>query len=273
MTIDPFSLPGCELLKPMGGKMDGAANKDIFTKPTLGGGGGGRAKKPALAANQEPEEDLIPVAPKQVPPAEPPVKLSNPKFLVPDGHFEAKVPFSVDADIPASFKDVRRVIVTVWSIPQHGEKQQAFSKDFYIDGNGKVTGEVELRRPSKYEGKEVETCPYLFTAKHRHSKEIQSPRLPVKEKLSGNEDLVLELTSSEILKTGGFVFQLKSKDGSIDSKIETKNGEEKAGMLTLKFTKLDSKLEYALDVLDGQGKIVEAIFPNTPFGKWAEGTK
>jgi hypothetical protein len=271
LSKDHFALPGSELLNPSVGK-SASPHKEIFAKPKGGGGGLGRASKPAPTNNQ-PEEDLVPDAPKPEPPAEPLVKLTNPKFLVPDGHFEEKVPFSIDADLPASLKDVKRVIVTAWSIPKNGEKQQAFSKDFYIDDNGKVTGDVELRRPSKYEGKEVESCPYVFTAKHRDSKEIESPRLPVKEKPRGNDELVLELTSSEKLKTEGFAFHLKSKDGSVDSKIETKNGEEKEGVLTLKFTKLDPKLEYSLDMINPQGKILESIFPNTAFGKWAEGAK
>jgi len=169
-------------------------------------------------------------------------------------------------------KDVKRVIVAAWSIPPHGEKQKAFSKDFYIDDEGKVNGEIELRRPPKYEGKEVESCPYIFTAKHRDSKEVESPKIKVKEKFSGNEEVILEIDASAQLKKSGASFELKSQNGAIISKVEAKNGEEKAGILTLKFEKLDANLSYALILLDSQGEIMETIFTDIPFGKWAGAT-
>lgn len=265
MSKDPHSLSGSELLNASIGK-GGTTHKEIFAKPKGGGGGMGRASKPAPTNNQ-PDEDLVPDAPKPEPPAEPKVKLTNPKFLVPDAHFEEKVQFTIDAELPASMKDVKRVIVTAWSLLPHGEKQQAFSRDFYIE-NGKVTGEVELRRPSKYEGKEVESCPYIFTAKHRDSKEVESPKIKVKEKFGGNEEVILELAASDQLKKDGISFELKSKNGAVISKVEAKTGEEKAGNLTLKFEKLDASLNYDLNMLDSHGKIVETIFKDIPFGKW-----
>ncbi|MEO6094993.1 MAG: hypothetical protein ABIW76_04710 [Fibrobacteria bacterium] len=266
MNKDPFALSGSELLNSSVGKR-ATPHKEIFAKPKVGGGGMGRVSKP-VPTNQEPDEDLVPDAPKPVPPAETKVRLTNPKFLVPDAHFEDKVHFTIDAALPASMKDVKRVIVTVWSIPPHGEKQQAFCKDFYIDDDGKVTGEVELSRPSKTEGKEVESCPYNFTAKHRDSKEVESPKIKVKERFGGNEEVVLELPASDQLKKDGISFELKSKNGAIISKVEAKTGEEKEGNLSLKFEKIDSNLSYDLNMLDLDGKIMETIFKDIPFGEW-----
>ena len=54
---------------------------------------------------------------------------------------------------------------------------------------------------------------------------------------------------------------------------EAKTGEEKDGTLTLKFIKLDPKLEYTLDMLNAEGIIIESIFPNTLFGNWVVGAK
>lgn len=268
MSDNSFRIPGSDLLRKAEGIFP-SASKEIFAKPKGGGGGLGRASKPAPTNNQ-PDEDLVPDAPKPALPVESLVKLSNPKFLVPEGHFEEKVPFSVDADLPASLKDVKRVIVTAWSLPPHGEKQQAFSKDFYVDDDGKVTGEIELRRPSKQNGKEVDACPYYFTARHRDSKQVESPKIKVKEKFGGNEDLILELAASDDLKNSGTLFELRSKNGAIISKVEVKNGEEKAGVVILKFVKLDANLSYSLNKLDSSGKIEETIFKDLPFGKWNE---
>lgn len=241
-------------------------NEDIFQKPK-GGGGVGPRRKPEPA--QESEVEQIPSNPPPASPKAPPVKLSNPKWSVETAHFEDKVSLSVDVSLPESLKEIKRVIITIFSISPNGAKSQIKSRDLYVEA-GKVQGEFQLERPPKYDNKEVESCPYVFTAKHRDAKEIESTRLPVNEKPRGNDELVLEFASSEKLKTGGFAFHLKSKDGSYNSKIDTKNGEEKAAILIFKFTKLDPKLEYALDMLNAQGKIVESIFPYMLFGKWAE---
>lgn len=243
---------------------------DIFQKPKAGGGGSPKRKPEPVA---EPEIEQIPYNPPPPPPKEPPVKLSNPKWSVDSAQFEDTVSLSVDVFLPETLKEIKRVIISVFALCPNGEKPSIKVRDLYVNDEGKVKGEFVLHRPPKQDNKEIESCPYVFTAKHRDSKEIESPRLPVKEKPRGNDELVLEFTSSDELKTGGFAFHLKSKDGSVNSKIETKNGEEKGGLLTLKFTKLDPNLEYALDMLNAQGKIVESIFPNILFGKWAEGSK
>ena len=160
--------------------------------------------------------------------------------------------------------------MTVWSIPPHGEKQQAFSKDFYIDDDGKVTGEVELRRPSKFEGKEVESCPYYFTAKHRDSKEVESPKIKAKERPVVDTDLVLEVANSQTLKDGEYSFELKSNDGTVKIRLESKNVKEKEGKITLTFSKLNPDLLYTLDALNSTGEVFETIFEDVKFGNWGD---
>lgn len=260
----PFAMPGGDRYKTA--DINPSAHDDIFQKPK-GGGGGGPRRKPD--PTQEPEVEQIPSNPPPQPPKDPPVKLSNPKWSVESAHFEETVSLSVDVSLPESLKEIKRVIVTVFALSPNGAKSQIKSRDLYVD-EGKIQGEFELQRPPKQDNQDVESCPYVFTAKHRDSKEVESPKLPVKDKPRGHEELVLEFNSSDELKTGSFAFQLKSKDGSIISKIETKNGLEKEGKLSLKFTKLDPKLEYNLDMLNSKGEIVESIFPDTPFGNWAE---
>lgn len=265
---DPFAISGGDLLKKSS-DMNPATHKDVFAKPKSGGGLG-RARRPESVS--EPEQDLVPEKVAPPPPKEPAVKLSNPKWSVDSAHFGDKVTLSAEVFLPESLKEIKRVIVTIFALSPNGAKSQIKCRDLYVE-EGKVEGEFVLERPPKQDNKEVESCPYVFTAKHRDSKEIESTRLAVKEKPRGTDELVLEFPSSDELKNGGFAFQLKSKDGSIVSKIESKNGEEKSGKLNLKFVKLDPNLEYTLDMLNSQGKIVETIFPETPFGKWDEAAK
>ena len=112
-------------------------------------------------------------------------------------HFEDKVTLSVDVFLPDSLKEIKRVIISVFALCPDGAKPSIKIRDLYVDDEGKVQGEFELHRPPKQDNKEIESCSYVFTAKHRDSKEIESPRLSVKEKPRGNEELVLELTSSD----------------------------------------------------------------------------
>ena len=266
---DPYAMPGGDPFKKKKDALNPSAHDAIFQKGRAGGGG---KKKPAPTPVED-DEDLQPYdPPPPPPPQEPPVRLYHPKWSVDTAHFGEKVTLSLDADLPESLKDRTRVIVTVHALAPHGQREAIQSRDLYIK-DGKVQGEFDLFRPAKREGKEAESCPYVFTAKHRDSKEIESPRLPVDEKPRGSDELVLELTSSEELKHGGVAFRLQSKDRSIDSKVESKESDEHAGKLRLKFVKLDPNLEYTLDILNSEGKIVDTIFQETLFGAWAEVAK
>jgi hypothetical protein len=230
-------------------------------------GGAGIRRK----ADPVPESaaDPIPVEPAAPPEQKPLVRLLNPKWSVEEANFEDKVGISVEAVLPESLKDIKRLIVTVFSITSQGIRSQIKSKDLYVD-EGLVKGEFELSAPAREGDKVIESCEYLFTAKHRDSKEVESPRLHAKAKPRGNDELILEVPSSDDLKKGGHSFRLKSNDGTIICKIETKNVQEKDGTLTFKFEKLDPKLRYALDFLDSQDRIVDTIFSDMPFGRWAE---
>ncbi len=263
-----FAIPGGDPFKRQKDDLNPSVNDDIFQKCKVGG-----PKKKVAPTNVDDDEVFQPYnLPPPPPPKEPAVKLYNPKWSVENANFEEKVSLSFDVDLPESLKDITRVIVTVHALCQYGKREVIKSRDHYIK-DGKVHGEFHLSRPAKRGDKEVDSCSYIFTAKHRDSKELESHRLPVKTNPIGNDELELELTSSDELKNGGFAFQLMAKDRSIIWKIESKNGEDKAGKLTLKFVKLNPNLEYSLDMLNSQGKIVETIFSDTPFGKWAEASK
>lgn len=263
---NPFAMPGDSKLKKS--DLNSSAPKDIFQQPK----GGGIAPRRKPETNQDPEEELLPENTPPPPPKETPVRLSNPKWSVDSAYFEETVSLSVDVDLPESLKDITRVIVTVFAFIAHEKKQQVKSLDLHVK-DGKVQSDFDIPSPEKRENKEIDSCSYLFTAKHRDSKEVESPRLSVKSKSKGNDELVLELPSSDELKKNGHTFQLMSKDGTIVWKVETKNGVEKDGKLTLKFENLDPNLEYSLDELNGKGQIIETLFTNTPFGKWAEDVK
>ncbi len=274
---NPFHFSGSDLFKKAGS--EGAipsAHPDIFTKPKAGGGNGigggrsGRAKALESKKTEDDEEELQ--IEKQATPAravDPPVKLTNLKWAVDSAHFEQNVEITMDIDIPKSLENITRVIVTVYALGANGKRETIKAKELWAK-DGRVQGDFVLYPPSKHEERSAASYPYIYTAKHRDSKEMESPKLQVTGKVSGNEELVLELASTKELKNSGYSFQLKSKDGSFLSKLETKNAEEKAGNIIIKFEKLDPKSHYYLELLDAHGKIIETLFSDVPFGEWDE---
>jgi hypothetical protein len=159
--------------------------------------------------------------------------------------------------------------VTIYALAANGKRETIKSKELWAK-DGRVQGDFVLYSPSKHVEGSATSYPYIYAAKHRDSKEMESPKIQVKEKPSGNEELVLELPSTKELKNSGYSFQLKSKDGSILSRLETKSAEENAGNIILKFVKLDPKLRYSLELLDSHGKVLDTLFSDAPFGQWDE---
>jgi hypothetical protein len=231
------------------------------------GGVGGVRRKPEPAP--EPAEDLIPAAEAQPAKQEPVVKLSNPKWLVETGHFGELAKWSVDIELPDSMKDVNRVIITLWAIGPNWPKESIKTKDFYAD-KGKVQGELELRRPDNKDGKEMESCSYYFTAKHRDSKEVESPKLKAGSKIEGFEELTLEFPEPKDLQGRDITFRLISHDRTFSALLESKKAEEKDGSLLLKFENVNPKLKYTLETIDSQGDRIQTILNEIPFGKWSE---
>jgi hypothetical protein len=218
-----------------------STRKEQFLYLNTGGRRSGRAKE--LESKKAEEDDKKIQIEKQVfpaPPVDPPVKLTKLKWAVGSAHLKQNVEISMDSEIPKSLEDITRVIVTVYAFGANGKRETVKSKELWAK-DGHVQGDFVLYPPSKQE-----------------------------EKQSGNEEIVLELASTKELTNSGYAFQLKSKDGSILPKLETKNAEEKAGNMILKFEKMDPKLHFSLELLDSHRKIIETLFSDGPFGEWNE---
>lgn len=254
MTIDPFGFPGSQLLKPLSVKIGGAANKDIFAKPTVGGGGGGRAKKPVPAVNQEPEEDLVPEPPSPPPPKEPPVKLSNPKWLSEVAFFGDSVKVTVDIDLPESHTHLTRVAFTLYRLNDTGKKEKTSSADFHAK-DGKVEGEFKLEAPKDL--KSTEPVPYIFTAIHRDAKEVESQKLNASEPL---RNLICEMDDHSDIKKTGYMLVLKDSRGEIHTCFKASDGVEKDGVLSFDFKNLDADAKYILEMQNEKAEVIDVIF-------------
>ncbi|MEO6097867.1 MAG: hypothetical protein ABIW76_20295 [Fibrobacteria bacterium] len=152
-------------------------SKEIFVHKH---GVGGRAR-PAVQADAEPlgEEQTPLEPPKEEQQKKPIVRLFNPRWAVAKGVFGEKAKFSVEAELPAESQHLTRITFKLFAKLPDGKKER-------IDGNeghltdGKAEQEFTLYPPNAVQnGKKPQQCPYVFTAKHRDSAEIESPALAV----------------------------------------------------------------------------------------------
>jgi hypothetical protein len=165
---------------------------EIFGKPNGPGGDGsgiGRQRKQALQrqaqaeqekheqelAKQEPIQDTLPDGKDVV--------LSHPRWDHDKAFFMQKVKATVDVAIPASRGGASRIVFELFAMLPKGVKSARIaSAEGHPDKEGMATVEWTLFYPNHEERvivKPVESYAYFFTAKHKYSKEIQSPDLRV----------------------------------------------------------------------------------------------
>lgn len=171
-----------------------ATYDEIFGKPKSAGGGGSGAaatrrreeakERQAEQEHQVHERELAkqePVKEKLV--DEKDVVLSNSKWSVERAFFTQKVKASVDVAIPKSRAGVTKVTFTLFAILPNGKRsRQILTAEGHPDSNGAATVEVLLHYPDSDErviAKPVESYQYLFTAKHKYSKDITGPEIQV----------------------------------------------------------------------------------------------
>ncbi len=183
MNMDPFSKNG---LNTAPGKAKSSTD-EIFVKSKNGGVGGGSSLKRKAEADahaqaeaeseahfksrdkvEEPEEKPKPV-----------VTLHSPKWSVSKGHFNEKAGASVEGDLPPESANLTRVEFILYAFAPDGKKERIEAKDGYLKDK-KAEVEFTLFRPAgSGSGGIPQSVPYGFTAKHRDSKIVESPRLDV----------------------------------------------------------------------------------------------
>ena len=101
------------------------------------------------------------------------------------GVFNEKITASAKAEFPPGKEHLTRTTFTLYALPPGG-RERIDTKDSHLkDGRAEV--EFTLYYPQSRNGS-PEQCEYVFTAKHRDSKEATSPTLPV----SRRESLTLK---------------------------------------------------------------------------------
>lgn len=159
-----------------------------------------------IAAKEEPDEDLEPESEpveEEAPVAE--VRLSNPRWDAEEGVFNSTRKSLVDVALPAGSEHLTRVNFILWALVPDGEPERIDAKEGTIkDGVAEVEFTLWYPQARDEEGNLLATCPYVFAAKHRDSKEEKGPELEVVEGMilhyqidvdceqNRNDELILE---------------------------------------------------------------------------------
>lgn len=172
--MNPFGLPGASP----------KASDEIFIRNKMGSGGRSSKRQAdenaLLQLQQDSEEDFK--AHDQVkepqPVAKPEVRLFNPKWGEEHGAFNEKISASVEGELPPEISHVTKVAFVLHSKSSGGKKDRMEVKEVHLK-DGKAVAEFTLMQPDYIdaEGKATEKIEFLFSAKHRDSKEIESPGL------------------------------------------------------------------------------------------------
>jgi hypothetical protein len=179
ITMNPFSHPSGDPFKKAGGSH--TPTDDILSRLKWPTGGGGNRPKPKLAETHEPEEEV------QLPPperseekkSEPKVTLSNLRWSADSGEFNEKISVLADAVLPDEAQHLTRIEFKVYALTPDGKRESIDKQDGHLRG-GSATVEFTLYWPQyRKDGNPLPECDFIFTAKHRESREEVSGKLRV----------------------------------------------------------------------------------------------
>lgn len=220
---------------------------------------------PSLAIPVAPE---IPKLPKEI------TVTLTPRWSKDKAFFNDTVNAIVEAEVPPAYSGLTRLEIRLYALQPGGKRELLQSKDASLSG-GTALCELTLFIPAfKENGESPKACEYVFTAKHAHSKETESPALKAEARAMGWLRLKLELAYQGplanrkcILKVGGESHELTTDDKGVLSKfipadsataevtVQPDGTHPKAVKMNVVIEKLDppDKPEGARDRLDAMG--------------------
>ncbi|MEO7424475.1 MAG: peptidoglycan-binding protein [Fibrobacteria bacterium] len=237
---------------------------EIFSKKAggRGGSGGSKSKADSEAALLEEEEDFLTNAPvpEPPPPPKPEISLFNPQWGAPQGYFNQKISISVEGTLPPESSHLTRVTFTVSALLPNGKLDRIEAKDAHLV-DGKAGAEVTLFTPNYRDAKgnlplEGE---YVFKAKHRDGKEVDSAKLPAKDK----KDLAHRVRLSGMLFDANKCFLLPAALGGIKKIIAAHKKYPKAQVLLVGHAGGDEDLG-GLDIAFDRAQMLNAYLKAKP---------
>lgn len=246
-----FSAPGSEAFHPKDPSSEVFSNRAVR--------GGGRPRPPVNpAAALEPEPELLAPAPEPEEKAKdnPKVDLTDLAWGAETAGFGDKIGVRAKAALPDELKNITRIEFKVFALLPDGKREAIDKQEAHLK-DGQAAAEVTLFYPQyKEDGKLPKECKFLFTAKHRDSKEAESKAITVKqpfainvrwEKPEGWVGAPVKLLADTCLADGKEVIL----------KIATENGLAAEAKLKAKAGKLEYAWTPCLCGLKSEGKVPE----------------
>jgi hypothetical protein len=174
--MKPFSNQGGDPFKKQGGSHD-----DIFSKSKWPTGVGSSRSRPKGAESSQPEDGVQPLLPeisdeKKIGPT---VVLTNLRWSADSGEFNEKISVLADAVLPEDAQHLTRIEFKVYALTPDGKRENIDKGEGHLHA-GSATAEFTLYWPQyRKDGSPLSECDFIFTAKHRESKEEESSTLRV----------------------------------------------------------------------------------------------
>lgn len=143
-------------------------------------GAGARKPRAAPSGGDSGEENTtsdaepLPLDPAAEPDQKPKVRLHTPLWDRELGYFNGKATARVSADLPPESAHMTRIIFTVFAVDPDGKRERIDGGETHLK-DGVAEKELSLFYPSFKEGEQLpKVCSYLFSAKHRDSRESKA---------------------------------------------------------------------------------------------------
>jgi LysM repeat protein len=201
--MSPLKPSGSDFLNPdPQKKFDGLFSRSggiaPFPKQANKKPGGGIRKNPEPIPD-EPEPIPEPVAAKELqePKNELQVKLHTLAWDSEPGIFNEKIRIQAEANLPLELENITRIEFKVFALTPDGKRELIDKQSGFLKG-GKVSLEATLFYPQYRQAGDLLTeCRYVFSAKHRHSREEESAPLLVRSKRLTLKDIAEILEALE----------------------------------------------------------------------------
>jgi hypothetical protein len=218
-----FEIISMKPLSNQGGnpfKKQGESHDDIFSKPKWPTGVGASRPRPKDSESSQPEDEVQPLLPENSDGKKfvPKVVLANLKWSAGSGEFNEKISVLADAVLPEDAQHLTRIEFKVYAFTPDGKRENIDKQEGHLR-DGSATAEFTLYWPQyRKDGNPLSECDFIFTAKHRESKEEESGTLRVTGPKEPIGKIWVKLVNRKGNPLSGLECELKGKKQSFPKK-------------------------------------------------------
>jgi hypothetical protein len=213
--MKPFPNQGGDPFQRQGGSHD-----DIFSKPKWPTGVGASRSRPKDSESSQPEDEVQPLLAENSDEKKfgPKVVLTNLRWSDDSGEFNEKIAVLADGALPEDAQHLTRIEFKVYALTPDGKRENIDKREGHLHA-GSATAEFTLYWPQyRIDGDPLSECDFIFTAKHRESKEEESGTLRVTRPKDPIGKIWVKLVDRKGNPLAGLECELKGKKESYPKK-------------------------------------------------------